>query len=33
MLTAEGATPDILLQPFIDCYVQRETAAKDGVIT
>jgi hypothetical protein len=29
MLTAEGANPDTLLQPFIHCYVQRETVAKD----
>lgn len=33
MLTAEGVNPNVLLQPFIDCYVQRETAAKDAVIT
>lgn len=33
MLRAEGVNPNILLQPFIDCYVQRETAAKDAVVT
>jgi AraC-like DNA-binding protein len=29
MLTAQSAAPGTLLQPFIHCYVQRETAADD----
>lgn len=32
MLTAQSMVPDSVLQPFIYCYVQRETCSSDGEI-
>ena len=32
MLTAQSARPDVVLQPFIHWYVQRETVSKGGEI-
>jgi AraC-like DNA-binding protein len=30
MLSAKSANPDVALQPFIHCYVQRETLSRNG---
>ena len=32
MLTAQSAMPDIVLQPFVQWYVQRKTSSNDGEI-